>query len=283
MNPYHNLHHVVDVLQCCYYWLHELLPELLGMLSSDWVMSIVLACLCHDLGHSSFGNAFLSNIGHPLCQMFGSRSVLEHQHSMILSALLRQPALDPLWGVERERKQRIRERVVECVMATDMSTHFDFITRFKSNFLEAETTTMLKKTLASASASTSKPATLNNSVTLNSSNSPLLSDRQSLLIAAALVKCSDISNVCRPFPIAKQWGHALLSEFLHQGDFERSLGLALGPLNDRSTLNVAEGQRGFLQKVAGPLYLAFAEQFPGIEPILTQLRLNYDEWGKECK
>ncbi len=243
-NPYHNLHHVVDVLQCCYHWLHELIPELLSLLSRDWVMAVALACLCHDLGHGSFGNAFLCRTGHPLAMMFGAKGVLEHQHSLLLCALLRQPALDPLWGFNPVRKQAIRERIVEFVMATDMSTHFEFIGRFQKHLL----------------------------------TSP--SEEDCLLTGVALVKCSDISNVCRPFPVARRWGHALLSEFLHQGDYERLLGLPLGPLNDRSQLQVAEGQRQFLLKVAGPLYEAVAERFPGIAPILLQMRQNYQEWAE---
>ena len=240
-NPYHNLHHVVDVLQCCYYWLHELLPELLRSLPRDWIMAIALACLCHDLGHGSFGNAFLCRSGHPLTAMFGARSVLEHQHAMLLCALLRQPSLDPLWGLDSAVKLIIRERVVECIMATDMSTHFEFIQRFRQSGAQDDP----------------------------------------LLVAVALVKCSDISNVCRPFPVALQWGHALLSEFLHQGDYERLLGLPLGPLNDRGALDVAAGQQEFLAKVAGPLYEAFGEKFPGIQPILTQMRQNQQEWSQQ--
>ena len=75
-NPYHNFCHVVDVLQCCYYLLKNAasgrIPELLGPVH---LFSLLIGCLCHDLGHPSFGNNFLKDSNHPLAILFNDSSV----------------------------------------------------------------------------------------------------------------------------------------------------------------------------------------------------------------
>ena len=91
-NPYHNFYHVVDVLQCCYYLLKNAsngrIPELLGPVH---LFSLLIGCLCHDLGHPSFGNNFLKDSDHPLAILFNDSSVLENYHAMVLFSILRCP------------------------------------------------------------------------------------------------------------------------------------------------------------------------------------------------
>ena len=39
------------------------------------------------------------------------------------------------------------------------------------------------------------------------------------------MKTADLSNVCKPFPIAKYWASAITEEFFYQGDLEKAEGL----------------------------------------------------------
>jgi hypothetical protein len=60
---------------------------------------------------------------------------------------------------------------------------------------------------------------------------------------------SDISNSAKPFDIVKTWVDLLFVEFFHQGDLERADGRPISYLMDRSTVNVAKAQIGFLDVI----------------------------------
>jgi hypothetical protein len=249
-NPYHNFCHVVDVLQCCYYLLKVALngriPALLG---PTHLMGLLIACLCHDLGHPSFGNVFIKESEHPLSILFNDTSVLENYHALVLFSILRCPLYDWTCGVDFQGgKKELRKCLIGCILGTDMSNHFDFIEKFNESFpplhgLERE-----------------------------------LDGGEKIQLATALIKCSDISNVLRPFSIAKSWGVALLNEFLLQGDYEKLLGLPVGPLNDRETIKTGTAQHRFLTVVAAPLYRVVAQKIDGLEYFDQWIQENAQNW-----
>jgi hypothetical protein len=248
-NPYHNIYHVVDVLQCCYFLLKFRVPQLRAILTKDDIFALCVACLCHDVGHPSFGNSILRESGHPLSILYNDTSVLENMHATILFSILRQPCYDFLRGWSEERRKRFRRRVVAWILATDMSSHFDFIRKFDEGF-----------------------------PSLDTGHSVELTEEQRGQLCIALIKCSDISNVIRPFEVAKRWGVALLNEFLVQGDYERLLGLPVSPLNDRSSMKTGPGQYNFLTMVAAPLYRSIARKIEGLELFEELIAANAGAW-----
>lgn len=259
-NPYHNFCHVVDVLQCCYYLLKNgsdgRIPSLLGPVH---LFSLLIGCLCHDLGHPSFGNNFLKDSDHPLAILFNDSSVLENYHAMVLFSILRCPLYN--WTTHCESgdgrtgacfpKTEFRKCVLGCILGTDMSNHFDFIKQFEDKF----------------------PNLKNNNCSVLE-----LKQQEKIQLAIALIKCSDISNVLRPFSIAKSWGVALLNEFFYQGDYENIMGLPVGPLNDRNTLKIGPAQYQFLTVVAAPLYRSVAAKIDGLECFEQWILENSQNW-----
>lgn len=248
-NPYHNFCHVVDVLQCCYYLLkHASDGQLPSLLGPTHLFALLIGCLCHDLGHLSFGNNFLKDSEHPLAILFNDSSVLENYHAMVLFSILRCPPYNWLEGGSSEfAKKDFRKCVLGCILGTDMSNHFEFIKQFTESFPTATTT-------------------------------ETLSPKDKVMLATALIKCSDISNVLRPFEIAKMWGIALLEEFFAQGDYEKCLNLPLGPLNDRNSLKTGPAQHQFLTVVAAPLYRAFAAKIKGLDCFDQWIADNAQKW-----
>lgn len=245
-NPYHNFCHVVDVLQCCYYLLkHAAEGRLPSLLGPTHLFALLIGCLCHDLGHLSFGNNFLKDSEHPLAILFNDSSVLENYHAMVLFSILRCPTYN--WLDDSLGRKEFRKCVLGCILGTDMSNHFEFIKQFNESFSNVD-------------------------------SGNVLTEKEKILLATALIKCSDISNVLRPFLIAKMWGVALLEEFFVQGDYEKCLNLPVGPLNDRDSLKTGPAQHQFLTIVAAPLYRAVAAKIPGLECFDQWIIENANNW-----
>ncbi len=54
-------------------------------------------------------------------------------------------------------------------------------------------------------------------------------------LCANLLHAADLSNPCRPWPLAEVWATAVLEELFLQGDAEARLGLPPSPLCSRGT------------------------------------------------
>jgi hypothetical protein len=94
-----------------------------------------------------------------------------------------------------------------------------------------------------------------------------------------LLKCSDISNVSRPFELADRWCDVLCEEFFRQGDLEMAQGMEYtSPLNDREHLNKPKSQIGFYTFVCLPLYETGARAVPALICNCNQIRENLDIW-----
>lgn len=99
-----------------------------------------------------------------------------------------------------------------------------------------------------------------------------------ILLSVLVIKCADISNIIRPFEVARRWGFKLVSEFFCQGDWERFLGQTPCLLTDRFTYDLARSQEHFMLQVAGPLFRFTAEAFPGTEFCIEALESNVQSW-----
>jgi cAMP-specific phosphodiesterase 4 len=65
---------------------------------------------------------------------------------------------------------------------------------------------------------------------------------------------SDISNPAKKFDICKQWTELLYIEFFIQGDMERDREVPISYLMDRTTVNIAKAQLGFIDVIIMPAY-----------------------------
>lgn len=69
-----------------------------------------------------------------------------------------------------------------------------------------------------------------------------------------VLKCADVSHGAKNKQLHVRWTSSILQEFLEQGDQELSEGLKISPLCDRSKLNIAKSQRGFIDFVCRPVF-----------------------------
>jgi 3''5''-cyclic nucleotide phosphodiesterase. len=96
--------------------------------------------------------------------VYDDKSALEQMHCQLLLHVMRQHGLDALLDSPSSGTQ-VRRLLWEIVLATDMSVHFDFMTRFKS--------------------------------IVNGQEGPIC--LRQILISQAIMKCSDISNPVSKF------------------------------------------------------------------------------------
>ncbi|XP_051654678.1 dual specificity calcium/calmodulin-dependent 3',5'-cyclic nucleotide phosphodiesterase 1C isoform X9 [Manacus candei] len=127
--------------------------------------------------------------------------------------------------------REFRALVIEMVLATDMSCHFQQIKAMKNALQQPE--------------GIDKPKAL------------------SLLLHTA-----DISHPAKAWDLHHRWTMSLLEEFFRQGDKEAELGLPFSPLCDRKSTMVAQSQIGFIDFIVEPTFTVLTDM---TEKIVTPL------------
>ncbi|KAI0218050.1 3',5'-cyclic-nucleotide phosphodiesterase [Massospora cicadina] len=247
-NPYHNFQHAVDVLQATYLYLLAMgLRSGLTQLTPAHILALCIAALGHDLGHPGFNNAFLVKRGAPLASLYGNVAVLENYHAMALITLIHRCDCLFVAGVFADHGQ-FHRLLAEIILATDMSAHFAHVQR-----------------IAELCTRASAPGFG-------------FAGSDSLVVLSTLIKCADISNVVRPFEIAKVWTRCLNAEMLSQCDRELALGLEPSVPRDQLVADVGHSQVAFIRGMALPLFEATVALIPGLAGFLRQLRANLALW-----
>ncbi|KAI8982150.1 hypothetical protein BDF20DRAFT_798844, partial [Mycotypha africana] len=128
-NPYHSFYHAVDVAMVLYNMLEEY--NMSEHLTRFDVAMLILAGLCHDIGHPGNNNHFEVSCQTELAKQYNNLSVLEsHSARVALDLfdkhdLLRNVELNSrLYGVSIT-KDEFKSNVVRMILATDMICHFN--------------------------------------------------------------------------------------------------------------------------------------------------------------
>ena len=77
-----------------------------------------------------------------------------------------------------------------------------------------------------------------------------------------LFHSADISNQIRKFSLAQEWSKRVTSEFFDQGDKERSMGLPITMVCDRTIVRFEESQAKFIEFFLIPLYKSISTVLP---------------------
>ncbi|VDM11103.1 unnamed protein product [Wuchereria bancrofti] len=131
VNPYHNATHAADVLQATSFFLD--CPTVAHYVQEAHATAALIAAAVHDLDHPGRGNAFLINTQQPLALLYNDQSVLENHHIALAFQLTLQSTNDIniFARLTREEFTTLRQATVEMVLATDMSRHFEYLTKFQ--------------------------------------------------------------------------------------------------------------------------------------------------------
>ncbi|XP_056869174.1 dual specificity calcium/calmodulin-dependent 3',5'-cyclic nucleotide phosphodiesterase 1A isoform X1 [Takifugu flavidus] len=229
-NPYHNLIHAADVTQTIHYLL--LKTGMLHWLSELEIFATIFAAAIHDYEHTGTTNNFHVQTRSDISLLYNDHAVLENHHvSAVYRLLQNNDEVNILSNLSKDDWRELRSLVVEMVLATDMSCHFEQIKVMKS---------LLQQ--------------------------PDAIDKAKAL--SLLLHTADISHPAKPWSLHHRWTFSLLEEFFRQGDKEAELGLPFSPLCDRKSTMVAQSQIGFIDFIVEPTFTVMTEM---IEKIMTPL------------
>ncbi|KAA8588421.1 hypothetical protein FQN60_001615 [Etheostoma spectabile] len=209
--PFHNFKHCFCVTQMMYglIWLTDLKSKM----DSIDLLIMLTSAVCHDLDHTGYNNAY------------------QNHHCAVAFQILEKTESNIFRNVSMDQYKRIREGIIKCILATDMTRHNEILNKFKSILPAFD---------------------FNNR------------DHRDVLMMI-LIKVSDISNEARPMEVAEPWLDCLLQEFFNQSDVEKLEGLPVTPFMDRDKVTKPSSQTGFIRFVLLPLFIELANLFPCLE------------------
>jgi hypothetical protein len=246
--PYHNFYHAVDVTQALFVYLYHGQKTLQDIFSPLEMFAILVASLCHDADHGGLNNAYHVKAQTPLALLYKDMSVLETHHCSKAISLLSETENDILASLDEAQHGTVWKLLISTILATDMSLHFTIVGQFEA---------LIKG---------------------KKFDKTCFEDRK--LLASMIMKCADISNVVRPFRIAKHWAEILSDEFFNQGDMERMKGLAVSPLMDRNNVIMPQMQLGFINSICVPIFSLLVAFCPDLQPAMVNIKDNLAEWSR---
>lgn len=251
-NPYHNACHAADVMNSVLYFI-LCSPKLKEVVDVHDMLSVTIAVLGHDVGHPGLTNRFLVNTKDPLALRYNDHSVLENMHTSIIFDLITSGKVNILGNFDDSNWTRIRKSIIDMVLATDLSKHFEILTVFKARAFN-----------------------------LNDINLALLEDR--LLVLKMCLKCGDIGHSAKTLSLHEKWTLLVSEEFFNQGDIEKSRGMAVSIFCDRNSTYLPKAQAGFIKSICTPLFKNLG-QFLNSEAynisVLKSLKFNRLHWESQ--
>ncbi|OON17478.1 3'5'-cyclic nucleotide phosphodiesterase, partial [Opisthorchis viverrini] len=255
--PFHNYKHAFMVTQMAYSIIWT--AKLTEYLDKEEQLILLASAICHDLDHPGFNNAYQINASTVLAIRYNDQSPLENHHAAMAFDILKTEEANPFDHLEEETYKRIREGIIRCILATDMSRHNDILNQFVTVVLGDLATAL------SMDKETQRPRWV-------------LEKNLRDLTLMIIMKVCDISNEARPLHVSAQWINRLLAEFFHQSDYEKLAGLPVAPFMDREKVTKSASQCGFIRFVILPLFEALAKLLPQIQTAVVQPaieQLNY--------
>nr|CAG8637871.1 4580_t:CDS:2 [Entrophospora candida] len=246
---YHSFYHAADVVAMLYYMLVDLGAA--KHLTHFDSICLMIAGLCHDIGHPGLNNVYQVNARTPLAIKYNNQSVLENYSCTLTMELLSKHKLfrhlhnnnnNDFQGMDPQQIDFTLKSLIEkIILATDMMNHYEL--------LES-----LHNIINLSSSSTS-------STNICSSSSPSSDESykdQRDIFLKVLLHAADLSNAVRPWDISKRWSDSIVEEFFKQGDLEKQKNLPVSPDMDREQAHQSQISLGFGDFVVKPYFEALA-------------------------
>lgn len=134
-NSYHNSTHAADVMQATGVFLQQLARKEPNMLDQHDEATALLAAAAHDIDHPGKSSAFLCNADDKLALLYNDMTVLESHHAaMTFQLTLRDDKVNIFRNLDRDSFKRARSMIIDMILATEMTRHFEHLAKFVSVF-----------------------------------------------------------------------------------------------------------------------------------------------------
>ncbi|XP_022241095.1 high affinity cAMP-specific and IBMX-insensitive 3',5'-cyclic phosphodiesterase 8B-like isoform X1 [Limulus polyphemus] len=265
-NPYHNSTHAADVMQATAFFLQK--PRLKTIFDPlDEVISLI-AAVVHDVNHPGKNSAFLCNTKDELAILYNDLSVLESYHAARAFKLtLSDKNVNILQNLDRDMYQVVRESIIDMVLATEMTKHFEHLSKFVN---------VLKTIVPNEEAEDDKQLENCQEVLITMS-----SPENVKLVKRMLIKCADISNAARPTKLCVEWATRITEEYCRQTDEEKAKALpVVMPTFDRTTMSLPKAQLGFIDYFINDMFSSW-DAFGDFPELIDHIQSNYQYWKEQ--
>ncbi|XP_016311519.1 high affinity cAMP-specific and IBMX-insensitive 3',5'-cyclic phosphodiesterase 8A-like [Sinocyclocheilus anshuiensis] len=260
-NSYHNSTHAADVLHATAYFLcKERVKQSLDPI--DEVAALIAAAV-HDVDHPGRTNSFLCNAGSELAILYNDTAVLESHHAALAFQITtRDDKCNIFKNMERNEYRTLRQAVIDMVLATEMTKHFEHVNKFVNS---------INKPLATLEENGGNGDE-------DSVKSILTAPENRILVKRMLIKCADISNPCRPLELCIEWAGRISEEYFAQTDEEKQQGLpVVMPVFDRNTCSIPKSQISFIDYFITDMFDAW-DAFADLPNLMQHLDNNFKYW-----
>jgi hypothetical protein len=233
--------------------------------------SFLIAAIIHDYKHPGLTNGFLMNSRNEVAVKYNGKifyiildqSVLENYHvAEAFRIIIFNEECNIFSDITLEDYKLMRKRIIECVLATDMTQHAKEL-----NFLKLKVDNF----------EISKGDNLDK-VFSNLDSIALFNTQQEFL--NTLLHMADISNPTKPIEVYSGWVERIMDEFWQQGDREKDMKLPISFLCDRTTTKIPNSQIGFIDGIVLPLAKNVVEILPGLGFIIDNINENRGHYKK---
>jgi hypothetical protein len=126
-NTYHNYKHGVDVMHTVYRLI--MVPGLSQAFSTLEMFASLIAALAHDVGHPGVNNLYLVKSRNELALRHNDRSPLENMHCSVLYEIVSKDKTNVFSGLKDQQWRDVRKIILTSILGTDMSHHFEQISK----------------------------------------------------------------------------------------------------------------------------------------------------------
>ncbi|GFT58005.1 dual 3',5'-cyclic-AMP and -GMP phosphodiesterase 11 [Nephila pilipes] len=244
---YHNWRHAFNVGQMMFAVLT--ITKFCHVFGEVETLSLLIACLCHDLDHRGTNNSFQIKSCSPLAQLY-STSTMEHHHFDQCIMILNSEGNQILSHLSPDEYSTVVHVLEDAILATDLAVYF----RRRGTFFQM----------------------------VDSGNYNWRREDNRELLRAMLMTVCDIAAITKPWDIQKVVAELVASEFFQQGDIEKEK-LKIQPIDmmDRDKKDeLPLMQVRFIDSICAPVYEAFAKISDKLKPLMDGVRENRAEWVK---